>query len=542
MRVAQRCLALVLSLFLLLAQSAVGLAEDTGVQSISDAFASGREVSFRAKADWAGLPLLDEETNSLLASLLGAMEFTGSYGAAQDGSTSYVNFDLLMQGQSALPFQMVTDTAGVYYVSPIYAGPLAVEVEKLPVIFHNFGAFLEAQMPDAEGSVVEMFDMYGAMMGSLQAGEMPEMPLLDGADEILAALDIEPILAALDSWSQTALTAEPYEGEIISVLGVETGTANVYEITKEELVALANELVPLLKGNTAFWEALLQSDLTGATVKEAEADLDDMIAEVQAELEQLPANMESNMPDGLVMRYLECLDVTGKHTLSEVEFYIPAASEEEEDFTLYLEWLEDGTSFYLYGAENGDGFSLLLMEEPTETASQDGQTVTDDYFGGALSVYEDDEITTEILLSVAKQLTEKQGERVNDWMFTVSLSDGLEEYGLEIASTNTTTYDGQDAASETTIDVSLLAGEETMPILTIAAEAVSGEPKGPAFDVEAMQGDFIRLGNMTEEEFITWMTVDETNAIMQLAMRIMSLLPQDIASLLMGTPTEVPQN
>jgi len=122
------------------------------------------------------------------------------------------------------------------------------------------------------------------------------------------------------------------------------------------------------------------------------------------------------------------------------------------------------------------------------------------------------------------------------------MSDGLEEYGLEIASTNTTTYDGQDAASETTIDVSLLAGEETMPILTIAAEAVSGEPKGPAFDVEAMQGDFIRLGDMTEEEFITWMTVDETNAVMQLAMRIMSLLPQDIASLLMGSPTEVPQN
>ena len=57
-----------------------------------------------------------------------------------------------------------------------------------------------------------------------------------------------------------------------------------------------------------------------------------------------------------------------------------------------------------------------------------------------------------------------------------------------------------------------------------------------------MQGDFIRLGDMTEEEFITWMTVDETNAVMQLAMRIMSLLPQDIASLLMGSPTEVPQN
>lgn len=473
------------------------------------AIEAGREVQYSGGVKWNNPSLLDDETNSLLNSLLDSIKVSGRYGT--DGEADYGVLDLLMRDTSVLSVSKVVTEDGVYVGSSFQEGTVAVPYTDVEAFFGNLAAYLQENLEYTVDGYPVDHETFVEMIEDRMSGLIME-------ENPLASLDMDALLDALDAWSETALEGEAYEGAIVSILGVETSNATLYQITKDELISLMDTILPILRENEAYWSAIY-AYMAQLDTYEEYPPFEEIFPEIQASLDSMPEMMAAALSDDLVLRYNECYDADGNHVLGEIEAYM--TTEYDENMIFYAEWLPEGNDLYLYAGVDSDGASFSL-------------TTGDDSFTALCTVIEEDETIAQFVISGEGSETETADGREKTAVLLLEVIAGGEENGLEFVMNTRETYAGDDVAIAQTLDCYILYGTEEYPLLTVSADIRTVDPQGLPFSITEDEG-FAYPGQMDEEAFAAWMNEDVTLGAMQTVMRMMGMLPQDVLNVLMRT-------
>lgn len=532
MRITKKWFAALLA-FLLLAQLTPSLAEESAAPTFSDALASGQEVAYSIEFSWHSPALLDDmDINSVLASLFDAIEIQGYHGQTSD-TDSYGRFSLLINGEDALPYEYVITSESKYCNSPIYGGGIAMKTAELDQIVLNFSTFLSFLTGTPVESYTGLFESMLVPYDEATAEDAEDtVDSLDAyIDEMIALYNLAPIMEIITAWEETTLVGDVYEDDIVSVFGVETASATVYEITKAELVELLTDILTEMQENDALLTAILINNET-PDVEPTQEELD----QARLELTSLIETLDTAIPDGMIMRYDECYDADGNHVVSEIEFYMPYDENEDENaLIIYIEWLPDTLSFYGIVLDSGDGFSFVMQGEPAETVETEEGTIEYSWVNAIVSIYEAEATIAEVTLSceTVTSLVETGVAKKTEFSIGISEEELGEIGSLQIILNQEDTYLETGLASVLTCDCNLVMSYVSMPIFNVEINVESQEAQGAPFDPESGELTFVQVGQMTEEEFVQWSSEDLAANYTKTLMHVLSLLPTEVMVSLM---------
>ncbi len=511
----------------------VGLAE--GKPSIEDAIAAGREISYAISANWHGIPELDEETNKTISSLVDAIEITSSF-ALPNQSTAYSRFEMTMNGDRALWGEAVFDETTGYVNSPAMGRPFALGLEDIAKYYENLGTWLENNMaesdPDFQG--IDISGMYASIGQSLSdqalgvSAQDPVAAMVE-YEAFMNDLGMEPIGDAFEKWLETAATGEPYEDTIASVFGVAPQKAMVYQITKDELVALLQELMSLIKNNDALWQYVIDTTNASLPPEQKITLTEEDLQAAKAELDTMASELEMAIPDGMTAQYIECYDDAGVNNLGIVQLLLETG--EAEPFEAYIEWIPNESSCAAYIGNSEGNIQFLAEPLPEEAVELDGQPAVQKGCKAMLStnLFSREPVILEAICA------SQESDSANGFVFSVGIGDGEMVTGVKLTGDQKFSYNGPDAVMDGAYVVSTFVGDANNKILTVNVSAKTGEPSGMPFDPHGSAMEFVYPGQMDEAAFADWMENDVTAGTMQSAFRILSALPSDVFAEIMTT-------
>lgn len=539
MRISKKWTAILMCLLLALGQAVGAMAEDAkAVPTLQSAAEAGRELNSSIKLEWHNLPLLDEETNKMVSALLGAVEFTDrSAVKGENMEEMYSSFGMKLSGQDAITFDMAIEGDALYLSSQLFGQPVKIAADDVEQFLSNFGAYLdkiaaeqgEDMPPDTFKDM--MATMYASAMESAKQhpADMKEMKDADPMEvvrQMYATYGLEDALNIGEAWANDHMKGEDYEGPFSSVYDIEIASAKKYQITKEELISLMSDVMKTFEGNEAFWTYVMNTS-NNMVEPDQQFSLEEIMSEVPEMTQEMIAAMDQ-IPDDILIRYLECYDAAGENIIGQIEFVVPGTEGGEGEFVLYMEWVNGINQMYLETIMGSDGF---VMEVVPKEELPGG--VKDNGFIAQLSIIAGDELVAEIYADASSVKAESESGSVWDGSLLLAVQAEGTQMGVEFVVNQTDTYQGEDITSEAMIDVNVAMGETTMPLLTIDAVCASGEPQGPGVDVTADDATFITPGTMTEEEFAAWVETVSVSA-MQAGLGILSLLPSEVVMSVMS--------
>jgi len=479
-------LAVILAAVIGIGQVPLALTGET-VSPLETARAAGREVVYEGKAAWHDNPLLDADTNRLIASLLGEIKVAGRYRTDGEG-TSYGEAALFLQDQRAISLESVLAEEGTYITSSLLPQPIAVGAEETERALTNMSAVLGGG-PEAQ-------------IGGINAVG----GVFDTADALFPQLT---------AWAETELVGEAYEGEIISALGVDIQSATRYEITKEAFFDLMDILVSALQEDDALLNIVMAaaspfmvyavdggpvSVVDGGPVSAVDGgpvSVDEQREEMKASLEEVRtaiAELKEREDVETDIWYAQCCGKDGSAATNIVWFTIPSAGDR---FGLYLEWLPEGEQAFLEGTYN-DGEGVVTLEFANQTSALDDGEKTEGSF--------------RFLMGDA---AEKMGGQVRWAYTTLPAGEADVTIGTQVA-----------------LDLSM-GGGVFIPLITVECDILTGDPQGLPFDPASGELAFYHPGAVSKEEFAAWVQAGMWTVLERLGQAV-NLLPTDVMNALMG--------
>lgn len=532
MRTTKKCVAILLCMLLALSQVVVALGEsEKTIPSLTAATEAGREANISASIKWHDLPLIDEDTNKIISSLMDATEFYTRY-AKTDELSGYYSVGMKMSGQDAFTVDTVYDETTAYISSPVYGtSPLALSVDELGEFFTKLGTYMDSISEDGSedysAAMASMSSMFSAQLDAAQsAKDVTEVQdPMDALTDVYEVYGLGEALDVADKWVDKTLVGETYEGPINSAYGLEIASATSYMITKEDLIELVSGVMKTLEGNTEFWSFALANYSTGMemvdedtpTLEEIMESVPELTAEVLSAMEQIP--------EETIIRYLECYDDQGNYIASQVETIVPGNEEGTGEFSLYMEWLADTINFYMEAFQDANGFTAEVAPK-----ADVAEGVKDDGFSFLLSIYQDNELYNEVYIDTTSVASDSEDGRVWDAGLMIAVADATETMGVNFILNQVDTYKGEDITQDVNLDMHIFMNDTSMPVLTLTATAETGEPQGPAFDIT--DASILHPAQMTDAEFAEWMNNVSMSA-MQNVFGIIALLPADVLSVMM---------
>lgn len=520
MRMTKKWVSLLLSVFLLAGPLVSAGAE---MPTIADVVDTGREAAYSANFTWHSLPLLEEEMNSLLSSLLASLSIEGYYAKPAEDS-SYSSFSLKLSDSDAITFSTVADEESVYIASNLLGQSVSIPEDELEQYFANLGAYMDS-ISEEEGTEAQYADAFAAMYAQLaelkdmETAEVVEYTpeeAIEAMEAMYAEFGLDETLVDAVAWVEANVVGEPYEGAIGSALNVETSMATIYQLPKEKISEFVLLIMDGILDSDAYWTKVLEivnsTEDTGLTLEDIKAEFPEIRAEIEESL--------SMLPDDTLARFNVCYDDAGEIVLNMIEVLIPEDENFTAPFSFYAEWLPEGFPFYAEFFQDEEG--VTLVTEPKAPLS-DG--TPDGGFNAQISIYSMSEVIAQVNVDYSSVVAETDTSRVWDADLVISVHDSSMDIGLQFLINQVDTYADPDVLKELTMDINLLDTETTLPVLTLEATLGTQEPQGAPIDIAAET--FARPGAMDEAEFETYMQ-GVSSSSMQAIMGLLSLLPPEV--------------
>lgn len=531
MRVINKLFAVLLSALMLVTPVLVNA---ESAPTLEAGYLAGREMSYDITFDWHDVPLFDDEAlNGALSALFDALKIEGRQ--AKTGDTSaYQSFKFLISGEEAMNMDTVYEDDTAYLMSSAYGVPIAIANDEMEGYFTNLGAYLDTMMASLsdEPITVSYEEMFKEMFKNMPDPSAYQPPVVTGTEdpmdalrEVYAAYGMEDVVDVVEKWlADVELT--PYDGPTGSLLGLEAASAKAYVIDKAEMIALMEDIMPIIAQSEEYWQIVAQtynSAIIGTDEEPMSAE--EFMAEMPAVLEQASAMLNEEIPEDAVIRYIEGYDAADTPVVGQLEMLIP-----EEDgstaFAMYMEFDPSGMPFYMEFSIMGDGLMFSVM--PNENVGD----LKDEGFTASFSVVESDELAMEFILRYSSVGKDSETGRVWDGSVLLGMTDGMTEMGLQFIINQTDTYNDADVAKEATIVTNIVNGEMIMPVLTINATVKTAEPAGAPFDINDPEVTFEHPGAMDKAAFEEHMNAASFSAIFSV-MQIMSMLPEEFTNVVM---------
>lgn len=579
---------LALALLLVFSQAVGVLAEAATVEAfttVEEAYLAGREVRATAKLDWQSPGIIeDAEANELLAALFEAMTYRSTMGIVEDAQ--YTSSAIDIDGTQVFSMDVIAKDETTYISSPIYGPTVSLSVDEISPYFENLIKLISEMSGEDSEEMLAMYEQFSASFltgfnlgvqieGAEAGGEIPPELLaqlgLEGMDPdaLMEALNLEAFIEAITQWAETSLAPEQYEGQVETILEVETAKANVYDITKEEFLALVEAALPPLLQNEALWTLILESSGSMAELEAEGMTVNDIMMQANMIVEMAMMSLEE-IPEDIRIAYYECFDADDNYVLGKIEIIIPnqAVAEveaeilteaeteaeteteavdpelvEEDDaienevtedlVSLQIHWTADCSIIYAdFVMEGNNGIEFISYKAPTEVSVTDEATVTSDAYQMIISLYTDGYIEFQAELDIACMASENANDTATAraFQFFAGYATEFETNAFEIILNEQKANVGNDLLINGTLECLIFTNDELMPIATLDYTVETGEPQGLPFEVDGQEDGIIYPGRMSEEEFAGWFNDEVMPNTTKVGLFILSQLPNEIVS------------
>lgn len=480
---------------------------------LAEGLALETEVTFV----WGGLPLLDEADDAALGSLLKETALIYRRQGAQDGE-GYRTAEVRLQGAPVLDLTMqVAD--GVYYEQSNVIGGQTVAFTA-----EDFQTFVARMSARGGGALPANLDsLFSAVMRALGGGEITiDNDTLSGA------------LAALHSWEDVALVSAEQQRPTVFLPGMYGVRATVVEVTREELLTLAEAYSALLAENDELWRQVAEAEQHGAETDE------ETIAQAARQIAQaarnLPMTLAAFLPEDLpAAEYREVFDAEDALIVKQLDVPLPDGSH------LYVEWAPRETGIpplYMSLAVGESTLSLMVTRE--DGALQDsGRESTVRNRMIAQWTYVEPEVSLDVVMTRTENVKLAGGKETGavktDWMIeSAALFGEGTVVTVSAETTSTASGEGKDykRATETVWRTKGL-DMDGRDILTVSTRTTGQNAQVPADPV----GDIVWPAQMTDAELDVWLEETQVSA-MQAMYTVMGRLPSDVARYLLTRMAE----
>lgn len=442
--------------------------------------AEGQPYTVSGQLTWGNTALLDSDTQTLVKDVVDAISFTLS---KQENQT---DFALQLSGTDVLTLATAAAGEDTYLLSNLLGDTIAFN--------------------QAEGEVILGYLANLAVAsGMMTADDIAELQAaIQGADAADADMSLEDMdFSALIAWAESlnlepaAVTQQPE--------GCDTATQVVaVTLTGEDMAQLYSMLFDLLEQNedfrTSLRTALEQPDMTD---EELSAALDSIALAIGD-------MVQGDIP---VAVYLD-----DEHVVCMTASITMTADDSTVTMDMHYDRLTtaDGVTHTatINATDENDGsivmaFTLLNGDKATQVTATIGESEDEAIFAFTLTALKDygDDASA---LSAAAELT------INDGTESITL-------GLQLAAN--AAADGDNATFTCDADLYFL-GEELLSVQLNAATSQAAAP--------IVTSDAVRPGQMTEEEFSTYLSTDVMNALQLALVNLIQSLPASVLSMLMG--------
>lgn len=479
-------------------------------QMEADALLQGKEVRTETTYAWEGLPLLGDDTNRMLRSLLS--EMTTRYRVQRAGSGGYRVAEVSLQGAPVLDLA-VQAADGLYYEQSSLLGGQTLAFT--PAEFSRFVARVSARSGGALPA-----DLDALFEVALRAIGTESIDVDRGTEADAAAL--------LAGWKASALTVRDSLRPAVNLPGRYGVRAEIIDVTREEAIALAQAYASLLEENDALWAGAAKAQLPDG----ADADtIDETARRIADTMRGLPQLLTDALPVGLPpAEYREVFGADDQLIVRQLDVSLPDGG------YLACEWAprEAGIPEAYVSLSLGDvRFALILTREDgvpaihRQNASLRNRMI-------AQWTLEDATMRLDVVMT-RTETVERTAEREviqtrTEWMMESEalLGEGTVTLSSEArATTSGTIRDGYQRRTITEWRLKGLGVDKVFLSSNARTRLFDADPPVLTAEVTA-----VRPGQMGDAALIEWLDGTQVS-LLQAAYTILGRLPSDVAGYLL---------
>ena len=467
----------------------------------------GMQLRTETSFAWGGLPLLDDETNEALKSLLKVLVLEKREQGTP--SSGYLSLDVLLQKVSVLDLSM-QNIQGTYYEQSNLLGGQTVAFT--PEEFQTFVARLSSR---SQGAMPTNLDaMFSIVMQAL------------GAQPV--EFDVETmseVLRTYAGWQDVALQKTERLRPEVAIPGLYGLRAEVVDVTREEALAFADAYSALLAENEALWRGAAHAQQPDAT-PEALQETAKRIAET---LRVLPDMLAAWLPDGLPpAEYREVYGADDALVCRQLDITLP------DDVHAYVEWVPEEAGVpaaYALISMGGSTLEFIYTQE-VGAPQQNGSETKALHRTVAQGTYREPGMEVNAVLTTTRNASIRAGkEAIATRIELMMESEALFGEGAVITLSGETTETASGAigskyvhSAETVWRLKGL-GFDSRKILTVSQRTTMEEAAPPATPGE----DVVRPAQLSDEELDEWLDGTQVS-LMQTLYTILGRLPANVAA------------
>ncbi|MCL1795738.1 MAG: hypothetical protein FWG37_02485 [Clostridia bacterium] len=327
----------------------LGLAEDAPRVRSADLEKALRTEGFEMRSEWTfhwgGFPMLSQEENQVLESLLSAIKVVTR--VHEQGENGYRALDLYLQNVSVLDLAMRA-ASGDYMETSNLLGGRTVSFTR-----EEFSAFIKRFSERSDGALLSNMDIAFDLM----------MLALGGNRETTVDMRTLGLFSnAVEDWRLRALIPREVLRPRVTLPGIYGARAVVGDVTRAEAVDLARQIEFILAGADELWRDAVAARYPDET---EESQRSRMIAVTEL-IRSFADTVENALPASMKpIEFREIYGLEGDVVSRQLEIEIPG------ELLVFVEWdiNEDGLAA-LYGSiRNVDsGLSILYTREDGQPA------------------------------------------------------------------------------------------------------------------------------------------------------------------------------
>ena len=474
--------------------------------------AEGKALQTEATFSWGGLPLLEDDLDAALESLFDVMAYRMQRQLLDDGSIQ--RYDLLLQNVSVLDFTMQAADDVYYEQSNLLGGQT---VAFTPEAFRAFVGRISTQ---TDGALPANMDgLFSVVMRALQ-----------GADtHLVDAGTTTEAMEAFAAWQTDALQQVQKVRPTLLIPGLYGSTAQVTEITREEILALAEIYSALLAENDELWLDAAKVQAPGADEQQLH-----MLAEKASDtMRDLPEILGQWLPANIApAEYREVFDYNDVLIAKQIEADLPG------DWHIYVEWVpvEEGVGPAYASLHVGESTLSVLVSTEEGTVQQLGSYQTQRNVVIQEWSYAEPALTLDAMLTDTRNIqTYEKKEVIKQSVELMMTSEVLFGEGavvtLSINTTDTASAEKDYVRKADTVIRLKGLGFDKQDILTIHSETKPSAAGGN--DAVIASENAIMPAEMDAEAFDAWYAGVQVSTV-QAMMTVLGRLPAEMAAYILS--------
>ena len=479
----------------MLALPVLGLAESPA-EMLDAAVEAGRPLKTNIQFNWGSFPGMDEETATIINDLVDAI---GIVCAEQEGQ---VDFALQLTGTDVLTFAAAGKDEDTYISSNLLGGTIAFNDAEGQVLLDYLMNLAVASGMMTESDLAEVKTAIEQAAGQVTA---------QAAEVNLEDLDLTGLMTIV-----TELAAKVQAAEVTQQPKNCDAAATVITmtLTGEDVTKLYNAIFDVAKNVPQFMDALatLELNMNGEAMTTEE-----FVAKMPELAEQIGGMIQGEIP---VAIYLDSEGNPVYGTLS------MTMKNEDDAITMEVSYAR-----------------LTVNEAVTHAVNVIAKDTADEGIAVSVNVQNSDKLDTvnvgiasiaagvaepviTVDVKVEKEYGETESEEDTEFSVVIVDSDSKQEISFLVDVESEAKKVGEDVTCESDIDLHILGLEEEL--LCIKVTQTTGEAAA-----SIVTADAVRPGQMTEEEFNTYVSEDVMNAAMTALMGLIQNLPASVLELMM---------